>query len=140
MSIENLKTYGKSQSSTAPQSPTVPDSPKRPSKLTAYFTDPFAEADEDNGGETKHSTAKVHIRIQRMSTICFTVACLNSTALSPIIFKSDRLLSKHPPPLSAHANDLHTERNGRKTLTTIQGIPEKFSRKKILSKVKKDFG
>ena len=29
--------------------------------------------------------------------------------------------------------------NGRKTLTTITGIPKKFSRKKILSVVKKKF-
>lgn len=33
-----------------------------------------------------------------------------------------------------------TERNGRKTLTTVQGIPAKFSRKKILAVVKKKFG
>jgi len=32
-----------------------------------------------------------------------------------------------------------TERNGRKTLTTVQGLPVKFSRKKILTVVKKKF-
>ncbi|EON98989.1 putative translation initiation factor protein [Phaeoacremonium minimum UCRPA7] len=32
------------------------------------------------------------------------------------------------------------QRNGRKTLTTVQGIPPKFSRKKILAVVKKKFG
>ena len=32
------------------------------------------------------------------------------------------------------------ERNGRKTLTTVQGIPSKFDHKKILKVVKKDFG
>ncbi len=32
------------------------------------------------------------------------------------------------------------ERNGRKTLTTVQGIPKKFSRKKILTTIKKQFG
>lgn len=32
-----------------------------------------------------------------------------------------------------------TERNGRKTLTTVQGIPKKFSSKRILSTVKKQF-
>ncbi|KAL8366891.1 hypothetical protein RB595_003210 [Gaeumannomyces hyphopodioides] len=31
------------------------------------------------------------------------------------------------------------QRNGRKTLTTVQGIPKKFSSKKILSTVKKQF-
>jgi len=31
------------------------------------------------------------------------------------------------------------QRNGRKTLTTVQGLPVKFSRKKILSVVKKKF-
>lgn len=31
------------------------------------------------------------------------------------------------------------QRNGRKTLTTVQGIPPKFSRKKILAVVKKKF-
>jgi len=35
---------------------------------------------------------------------------------------------------------VQTERNGRKALTTVQGIPKKFSRKKILSVVKKKFG
>ncbi|ROW10483.1 hypothetical protein VMCG_01669 [Cytospora schulzeri] len=64
MSIENLKTY-----------------------------DPFAEADEDTGEQSK--APDIHIRIQ--------------------------------------------QRNGRKTLTTVQGIPAKFSRKKILAVVKKKF-
>jgi len=31
------------------------------------------------------------------------------------------------------------QRNGRKTLTTVQGLPVKFSRKKILTVVKKKF-
>ena len=33
-----------------------------------------------------------------------------------------------------------TERNGRKTLTTVQGIPAKFDHKKILKVIKKEFG
>jgi translation initiation factor 1 (eIF-1/SUI1) len=33
-----------------------------------------------------------------------------------------------------------TERNGRKTLTTVQGLPKKFDRKKILKVIKKKFG
>ena len=32
------------------------------------------------------------------------------------------------------------ERNGRKTLTTVQGIPSKFDHKKILKVIKKEFG
>ncbi|KAH8900129.1 translation initiation factor [Thozetella sp. PMI_491] len=31
------------------------------------------------------------------------------------------------------------QRNGRKTLTTVQGIPPKFDHKKILKVIKKDF-
>ncbi|KAK3954971.1 translation initiation factor SUI1 [Pseudoneurospora amorphoporcata] len=66
MSIENLKTY-----------------------------DPFAEADEEDSGQTKQTQEYIHIRIQ--------------------------------------------QRNGRKTLTTVQGIPKKFDAKKILKVVKKEF-
>ncbi|EHA49844.1 Eukaryotic translation initiation factor eIF-1 [Pyricularia oryzae] len=43
---------------------------------------------------------------------------------------------------NAQAQYIHIriqQRNGRKTLTTVQGIPKKFSRKKILSTVKKQF-
>ncbi|KAK8040438.1 hypothetical protein PG991_000226 [Apiospora marii] len=32
------------------------------------------------------------------------------------------------------------QRNGRKTLTTVQGLPNKFDRKKILKVIKKKFG
>ena len=34
----------------------------------------------------------------------------------------------------------HKERNGRKTLTTVQGLPKKFDQKKILKVIKKKFG
>jgi translation initiation factor 1 (eIF-1/SUI1) len=34
----------------------------------------------------------------------------------------------------------NTERNGRKTLTTVQGLPKKFDQKKILKVIKKKFG
>lgn len=34
---------------------------------------------------------------------------------------------------------MHAERNGRKTLTTVQGIPTKFDQKKILKVIKKKF-
>ena len=35
---------------------------------------------------------------------------------------------------------LPIERNGRKTLTTVQGLPKKFDQKKILKVIKKKFG
>ena len=34
----------------------------------------------------------------------------------------------------------NVERNGRKTLTTVQGLPKKFDQKKILKVIKKKFG
>jgi translation initiation factor 1 len=40
-----------------------------------------------------------------------------------------------------HADSIETtERNGRKTLTTVQGLPKKFDQKKILKVIKKKFG
>lgn len=38
------------------------------------------------------------------------------------------------------SDDGHVERNGRKTLTTVQGLPKKFDQKKILKVIKKKFG
>ena len=38
------------------------------------------------------------------------------------------------------ADSYSTERNGRKTLTTVQGLPKKFDQKKILKVIKKKFG
>lgn len=35
---------------------------------------------------------------------------------------------------------MDAERNGRKTLTTVQGLPKKFDQKKILKVIKKKFG
>ncbi len=40
----------------------------------------------------------------------------------------------------AHIFFFGTERNGRKTLTTVQGLPKKFDQKKILKVIKKKFG
>ena len=37
------------------------------------------------------------------------------------------------------ANSRNAERNGRKTLTTVQGLPKKFDQKKILKVIKKKF-
>jgi translation initiation factor 1 (eIF-1/SUI1) len=74
--------------------------------------DPFAEADEDTG-QVQQSQQYIHIRIQRM-------------------FKS--LLPGKRILIS------YLERNGRKTLTTVQGIPKKFDQKKILKVIKKKFG
>lgn len=57
--------------------------------------DPFAEADEEPGENSKQSANYIHIRIQ--------------------------------------------QRNGRKTLTTVQGLSKKFDLKKILKVIKKKF-
>jgi hypothetical protein len=40
----------------------------------------------------------------------------------------------------AHTANESPERNGRKTLTTVQGLPKKFDQKKILKVIKKKFG
>ncbi|KAK7715351.1 Eukaryotic translation initiation factor eIF-1 [Diaporthe eres] len=52
-----------------------------------------------------------------------------------------RIVFARPVPVYKTLADepVPTERNGRKTLTTVQGIPAKFSRKKILAVVKKKF-
>lgn len=90
-------------------------SAKRPDlrKLTLLL-DPFAEADADPG-ETKQSQNYIHIRIQRESS--------QTTAQY----------------FAASTDKLFTERNGRKTLTTVQGLPKKFDQKKILKVIKKKF-
>ena len=79
--------------------------------------DPFAEADEDTG-ETKQSQNYIHIRIQRKS---HPIPCLKGY--------HGTMLTLCP-----------LERNGRKTLTTVQGLPKKFDQKKILKVIKKKFG
>ena len=81
-----------------------------------FTTDPFAEADEDTG-ETKNNQNYIHIRIQRMC-----LPCALHTAMTLVL------------------NICYTERNGRKTLTTVQGLPKKFDQKKILKVIKKKFG
>lgn len=42
--------------------------------------------------------------------------------------------------LERTVTDKYIERNGRKTLTTVQGLPKKFDQKKILKVIKKKFG
>ncbi|OKL63095.1 hypothetical protein UA08_02001 [Talaromyces atroroseus] len=114
MSIENLKTFGKSTDD-APAAVLHRATPCYTACSTHWAEraviaccrvgimaaavvfeerDPFAEADEDTG-ETKQSQNYIHIRIQ--------------------------------------------QRNGRKTLTTVQGLPKKFDQKKILKVIKKKF-
>jgi len=45
-----------------------------------------------------------------------------------------------PAPCSiSHLLTQPVERNGRKTLTTVQGLPKKFDQKKILKVIKKKF-
>lgn len=88
--------------------------------------DPFAEA-EDAGGEIKVGNQQnyIHIRIQRTYS-----RPIHVTTLMPVlsrIYSSTIKLTSHP------------ERNGRKTLTTVQGLPKKFDQKKILKVIKKQF-
>lgn len=82
--------------------------------------DPFAEAEDSVGDVKTTSQNYIHIRIQREYSLPFTLFlhCL------------------HPSQL---ANACTVERNGRKTLTTVQGLPKKFDQKKILKVIKKKF-
>ena len=89
--------------------------------------DPFAEADEDTG-ETKQSQNYIHIRIQRMPFHRRT-AFQVSAQIEYLAQRENCLLTLHS-----------IERNGRKTLTTVQGLPKKFDQKKILKVIKKKFG
>lgn len=54
-----------------------------------------------------------------------------------LILTPIHLHSLHDTPLT-HSS-FSTERNGRKTLTTVQGLPKKFDQKKILKVIKKKF-
>jgi translation initiation factor 1 len=56
------------------------------------------------------------------------MVCCVTSSLSPSAFA-------HLTHSYSHA----TERNGRKTLTTVQGLPKKFDQKKILKVIKKKF-
>jgi len=51
------------------------------------------------------------------------------------------LFPPSPHPNKSRKADIKpiTERNGRKTLTTVQGLPKKFDQKKILKVIKKKF-
>ena len=92
--------------------------------------DPFAEADDNTGEPVKSSQANyIHIRIQRKSppTICAHSASGAGDICTP------------SPSLRARLTSIPTERNGRKTLTTVQGLPKKFDQKKILKVIKKKF-
>ena len=55
----------------------------------------------------------------------------------PHVLHVSELLSRRPSLLLL---TIYTERNGRKTLTTVQGLPKKFDQKKILKVIKKKFG
>jgi translation initiation factor 1 len=93
------------------------------------IADPFAEADEDTG-ETKQSQNYIHIRIQRK---------LLPLLLAILLEGSTRRL--YDATTDKENTDIKTiERNGRKTLTTVQGLPKKFDQKKILKVIKKKFG
>lgn len=110
------------------------------------FLDPFAEADEDTG-ETKQSQNYIHIRIQRTSSTLASPDLMlypryhaerQSMSQSSSIWR-DREGEQHMHP-ERTVTDKYIERNGRKTLTTVQGLPKKFDQKKILKVIKKKFG
>jgi translation initiation factor 1 len=51
-------------------------------------------------------------------------------------------LSTYQAPQTDNIQDIHIriqQRNGRKTLTTVEGIPSKFDLKKVLKVIKKQF-
>lgn len=68
-----------------------------------------------------------------MRTPARSTSSLRTTSIS--VFSVS--ITKTPDrPISA---DKHAERNGRKTLTTVQGLPKKFDQQKILKVIKKKF-
>jgi translation initiation factor SUI1 len=78
------------------------------------------------------------------STFASSVSLHAKKALhSPRAFPAHRFLSISLPTHQNHrarkADNPPTERNGRKTLTTVQGLPKKFDQKKILKVIKKKF-
>ena len=60
---------------------------------------------------------------------------ITSTSVSSVSSVRRKHSSPHHTPSLTHP----TERNGRKTLTTVQGLPKKFDQKKILKVIKKKF-
>ncbi|CAN8100580.1 unnamed protein product [Discula destructiva] len=51
--------------------------------------------------------------------------------------EADENISSNKVPSKIHVRV--QQRNGRKSITTVTGLPKKFSRKKILKQIKKDF-
>ena len=94
--------------------------------MRPYRIDPFAEAD-DNNIDGKESQNYIHIRIQRAYNLTDSARIYSSLCGSSGTTESFMLT-------------LDTERNGRKTLTTVQGLPKIFDQKKILKVIKKKFG
>ncbi|KAI5204892.1 hypothetical protein E4T38_04471 [Aureobasidium subglaciale] len=125
-SIENLKSFETPSPSASSdgggQAPTDTATLGHHPLTRVTRTDPFAEADEDTG-EIKQSnqSSYIHIRIQRTSLHSFHhLTVLGNKAV-------------------AGYTEKRRERNGRKTLTTVQGLPKKFDQKKILKVIKKAF-
>lgn len=136
-------------------------------RLTVTTIDPFAEADDDTGEAGKQSAQNyVHIRIQRMYLPLFPPshrkqhrrgsarrrrpsASKPQYPVSPPptqtlhsfthIFTSTSTCQNGRSCAKTQANIFATERNGRKTLTTVQGLPKKFDPAKILKVIKKKF-
>lgn len=83
------------------------------------FADSYAPPQTPSRRQTKTSANK-SLQLSRRFISAFSVSGL-------------ALLEKHTKLTCA------TERNGRKTLTTVQGVPKKFDQKKILKVIKKKF-
>ncbi|KAI9703272.1 MAG: Eukaryotic translation initiation factor eIF-1 [Candelina mexicana] len=78
--------------------------------------------------QAKQSSPKI------TSTFGFSVSGTSTSSLSRFQYTLDRYLHDR-----YNADALFLERNGRKTLTTVQGLPKKFDQKKILKVIKKKF-
>ena len=97
--------------------------------------------------ESRRTGAAIHIKLANMQVIqirslrrMLIPARLNSLkTTSTSASNVSHLLHPQPNPPSLADNVLYTERNGRKTLTTVQGLPKKFDQKKILKVIKKKF-
>lgn len=165
MSIENLKTYGMSPSHPRPpfgsfpsplpwgQAPPRvrlprPASPTPPWHLGSTIIEAFCR------GLTNHRRDRPLRRSRRRQPRrrSQTDAKLYPYSDSAYVHPSPsgrppqhargRRAAPQPRPATVNGTcaDMTAERNGRKTLTTVQGLPKKFDQKKILKVIKKKFG
>ncbi|KAL9122739.1 MAG: hypothetical protein Q9187_000700 [Circinaria calcarea] len=122
MSIENLKTFGEWGFLAQP--------------LTHPATRAASPTQTAHGQRTHVSAAAE----RPLSSGGVLVECISLTAFSPIdpFAEADEDTGE----TKQSQNYIHIriqQRNGRKTLTTVQGLPKKFDQKKILKVIKKKF-